>query len=276
MKPNKFINLSNELASATKELKSKSPLIYNLSNLVVMNTTANILLAVGASPVMAHSPEELDELTSLSSAVVLNMGTLDENWLHACKIVQTNAHKKQLPVIFDPVGAGATLYRTHAAKVILDRGVTILRGNASEILALYSDDFSTKGVDSQYDSNFAIQAALNLSKRYQCCIVVSGETDIICQQQQTIKITHGSSLLASVTGMGCSSTALIAAFAAVTDSSLYASLYAMLLLSLASEEAELLSQGPGTFYSSLLDQLYSYDPLRFVNTEYRLEVNDET
>lgn len=238
-------------------IKEKSPLIHNITNLVVMETSANILLALGASPIMAHAKEELVDILSIAHALVLNMGTLDRYWLASIEEAQTIALQKNLPVIFDPVGAGTSVFRVEQAKRIIQRGVTVLRGNASEILALAEDLSSSAGIDSKHDSEAALDAARFLSRRYCCCVVVSGKKDIICHRHTTFYLTHGTPLLTRVTGMGCSATALIAAFASVVKECARASLYAVATLNLAAEKAERSSSGPGTFYPALLDTLYT-------------------
>ncbi len=234
-------------------VKQQSPLIHNITNLVVMNTSANMLLAMGASPLMAHAVEEMDDIVSLSHALVLNMGTLDATWVNAMQRAQAQALKLKKPIVFDPVGAGASSYRTQTAKAIVQAGVTVLRGNASEIMSLCDERIISKGVDSSCGSEQALQAARHLSNHYQCCVVISGETDYIVAQDALYKVEGGDALLTQVTGMGCSATAMIAACCAVESSASIAATSAMTLMAQAAEEAVLLSAGPGSFYPALLD-----------------------
>jgi hydroxyethylthiazole kinase len=244
-------------------LKQVNPLVHNITNLVVMQTTANMLLAIGASPLMAHAPEELAEIVAIAQALVINMGTLDQSWTESVKIAQALAIKKNIPIIFDPVGAGASRYRTETAKSILSTGVQILRGNASEIMALVDTEKkagNTKGVDATHDSIDALSAAKILSQQYHCIVVVSGKTDIVVDaaSDRQIFINHGAFLFTKVTGMGCSATALIAAFAAVNPDYFLAAAHAMIVFGRAGEIAEKKSQGCGSFSIALLDALYAF------------------
>ncbi|MDF1796710.1 MAG: hydroxyethylthiazole kinase [Coxiellaceae bacterium] len=238
-------------------LKDQAPLVLNITNIVVMQTTANMLLAIGASPLMAHAAEELAEIVSIADSLVLNIGTLDQNWLSSMQQAQQIALKQNKPIVLDPVGAGASLMRTQAAKQLLQTGVTIVRGNASEILALTDEQFHTKGVDSQHCSDHAIQAAQQLSKQYDCCVVISGKRDYICQPNTIRYVDGGDKMLTHITGMGCSSTALIGAYAAVIEDPLQASLQATATMKVAAEHAATSAEGPGSFYVALIDAIYS-------------------
>ena len=233
------------------------PLIHNITNLVVMPTTANFLLALGAAPIMAHAQEELVEIIQLAQALVINIGTPDETWLAAIKQAQHAALKRNIPIVFDPVGAGASRYRTQASLTIIQRGIDVIRGNASEIMALLDTSITTKGVDSTQISSHALASAQTLAEQYRCIVVVSGQIDFIVSATQTIALNYGTSLLTKVVGMGCSLTAMIASFLAINPETLKACVHAMAWMGLVSEYAEKKSTGPGSFYSQLLDSLYS-------------------
>lgn len=237
-------------------IRKTNPLVHNVTNWVVMQTTANILLAAGASPIMAHAEQELDEIAAIANATVINIGTLDVAWIHAMKLAQHAALKRNIPVILDPVGAGATRLRTETAKNILDLGVNILRGNASEILSLAHHDSQTKGVDSLHATTDALSAAKEIANKYNCIVVVSGKTDVIIDATREIFLNHGTPLFTKVTGMGCSATALIGAFAAVNQDYFLAATHAMAVFTMAGEIAAKKSQGPATFYNALIDTLY--------------------
>jgi hydroxyethylthiazole kinase len=238
-------------------IRQHHPLIHNLTNIVVMQTTANCLLALGASPIMAHAKEELADIVALANALVINMGTLDETWVQAAQYGQQQALRRGIPIIFDPVGAGASSYRTKAAKRILDNGIDVLRANASEILALVKDNIKTKGVDSTYQSEEAMEAAAILSNQYQCTIIISGKIDVIIQGHQQARIPYGTPLFTHVTGMGCSATAVIAAFSAINHDYFHAAKHAMTLFTLAGQLAATRCQGPGSFYTTFVDALYA-------------------
>lgn len=239
------------------QIRQNNPVIHNITNGVVMPITANLLLALGASPIMAHAKEETPEIVQLSQALVLNIGTLDKYWVDAMAVAQNAALAAGIPIIFDPVGAGASRYRTETAKKILAQGVTLIRGNASEIMALEDEQIKTKGVDSTQASQKALRTAQLIAKKYQCTVVVSGKTDFIVNQDQIILLHYGTPLLTKVVGMGCTLTAIIAAFLSVNSNSLLAARHAVSLFGLLGELSEQQSTGPGSFYTRLLDNLYT-------------------
>src|SRR5271157_2812654 len=159
-------------------IRHQSPVVHNITNYVVMNNTANALLAIGASPVMAHAEEEVEEMVNIASALVINIGTLSERWIYSMFKAIREAKKKGIPVIFDPVGVGATNYRTWTARELInEKSPAIIRGNASEIMALYDDKSKTKGVDSAASSDNAVTIAQKLSETHKCVICISGATD---------------------------------------------------------------------------------------------------
>lgn len=238
-------------------IRQTHPLIHNITNLVVMPTTANFLLALGAAPIMAHAQEELVEIIQLAHALVINIGTLDETWLAAIKQAQHAALKRNIPIVFDPVGAGASRYRTQASLSIIQSGVDVIRGNASEIMALLDDSITTKGVDSTQISSHALLSAQTLAEQHRCIVAVSGQIDFIVSATQTTALNYGTPLLTKVVGMGCALTAMIASFLAINPQRFEACVHAMAWMGLVSEYAEKKSAGPGSFYSQLLDSLYS-------------------
>ncbi len=237
-------------------IRQTNPLIHNISNLVVLPITANLLLALGASPLMAHAQEELTDILKLANALVLNIGTLDKQWVKAMLKAQKIALRFKIPIVLDPVGAGASRYRTKTAKKILARGVTLIRGNASEIMALQDATIKTKGVDSTQTSNEALAAAQQIAEKYKCVVAVSGKIDRIVSANQQVMLDFGTPLLTKVVGMGCSLTAIIASFLAVNSDPFLACAHAMALFSMAGELAAQKAQGPGSFYADLLDTLY--------------------
>jgi hydroxyethylthiazole kinase len=216
-----------------------------------------MLLALGASPIMAHAKQELADIVKIANSLVINIGTLDETWIAAIDLAQQAALQKKIPIVFDPVGAGASHYRTQTSKNILQSGINILRGNPSEIMSLVDDDIKTKGVDANHQSNDAINAAKKLAEKYQITVVISGQTDIIIDQNRHECISFGTPLFTKVTGMGCSATALIAAFAAINPDYFLAATHAMTTLTLAGEIAAINCKGPASFYNNLIDALYS-------------------
>lgn len=253
-----FLNChSQAIFSDISLIRKNNPLIHNITNYVAMPAIANMLLAIGASPLMAHARDELSDLSNITKALVLNIGTLDREWLHAMQYAQNLANQKSIPIILDPVGAGASQYRTQATLSLLSSGVTILRGNASEILALADQCVITKGVDANIDSLMAQHAAEYIAKRYSCVVVVSGTTDIIVNSQYNYYLDKSSfSFFTKTTAMGCAATGIIGAFAAVNKNYFTSALHAMATFGIAGEKAMQHSGGPGTFYVKLLDALY--------------------
>lgn len=241
-------------------IRSKSPLIHNITNFVVMNNTANALLAIGASPVMAQAIEEVDQMVSIANSLVLNIGTISVSWLESMIKAGQAANLKKTPIIFDPVGAGATEYRTIACNKIIDAcSPTIIRGNPSEIMALNNDQSQTKGVDSTASSDSALEAAKALALKTKSVVVISGQTDYITDGTTVNTVTYGAEMMTRVTGMGCTSTAIVGAFAAVNSNMLEAATNAMLLMGMAGQLAQQYSKGNGSLQVNFLDELYNFD-----------------
>ncbi len=241
-------------------IRKDAPLVHNITNYVVMNTTANALLAIGASPVMAHACEEVEEMVGIARALVINIGTLSKQWIEAMLKAGTAARQKGIPIVLDPVGAGATKLRTDTAhRLLVETTPTIIRGNASEIRALYSAEAATKGVDSTHSSEEAFEAAVALSEKYRCTVCVSGAVDVLVNDNSVVKIFNGHPLMPKVTGLGCTATALIGAFAAVNPSTLQAAAHAMAVMGIAGELAANKANGPGTLQLYFLDALYKLE-----------------
>ncbi len=241
-----------------EQIREKSPLVHNITNFVVMNNTANALLSIGASPVMAHAIEEVADMATIASAVVINIGTLSEHWIEAMKIAIQTAGLRKIPIIIDPVGVGATKYRTNTVKELLAITTpSVIRGNASEIMALVDANIQTKGVDSNHSSDSALIAAQNLSKQYKCVVVVSGKTDIITDGDKTIFIENGDLMMPKVTGLGCTATALTGAFCAVNHNYLEACANAMAVMGICGELAVKNSKGPASLQMNFIDKLYN-------------------
>lgn len=223
-----------------------------------MNNTANALLAIGASPVMAHAIEEVEDIVSISSSLVINMGTLSEKWIESMLSAAKKAKELNTPYVFDPVGVGASKYRTDTAKRIIESATpNVIRGNASEIMALAQIANTTKGVDSTMNSEDAVIAAQSLSNTLNNTIVVSGEIDYVITQDNVSKITGGSTLMAKVTGMGCTATSVIGACIGVESDYHLACCAAMKIMAEAGSSAEKLSNGPGSFQMNFLDSLHA-------------------
>jgi hydroxyethylthiazole kinase len=242
-------------------IKKKSPLIHNITNFVVMNSSANILLAAGASPVMAHAVEEVEEMSSYSDALVLNIGTLSEKWIDAMIMAGKTANRKNIPVILDPVGSGATRFRTETVKRILSEvHVNVLRGNISEIFSLSNETVKTRGVDSGINeiSDEIIECAKEISIKTESVVAISGEKDLVTNGRQILAIENGTSLMTKVTGLGCGLSAVIGAFCAVCEKDIVkACACGFAYYGICGELASSVSKKPGSFYVEFIDSLYS-------------------
>ncbi|WP_045216006.1 hydroxyethylthiazole kinase [Desulfonatronovibrio magnus] len=243
-----------------QEIRQNKPLVLNITNIVVTNITANVLLALGASPAMAVSADEIQELTALSGALVLNMGTPGKTQIKTMELAAQKARETGIPIVLDPVGAGASKIRTETPINFLRQGmVDILRGNASEIMALSGSADKPRGVDSLHASDQAVESALSLSRQYNCVVCVSGATDIIVSKDQVTKVANGHPMMTLITGMGCSSTCLTAAFAAVEKDYFQAAAMGMAIMGVCGQMAAQKASGPGSLETFFLDFLYGLD-----------------
>lgn len=246
--------------STLQQLRKRVPLVQNITNYVVMNNTANALLAVGASPAMVHAVEEVEEFVALAQALVINIGTLSPSWVEGMRKAARQARALKRPWALDPVGAGATRYRTCVATELLGLHPTVVRGNASEILALtQAGDVAVKGVDSSHGSEQAVSAAEALAAAHGCVVAVTGAVDYVTDGRRTLRVANGHPLMAKVTGLGCTATALVGAFLACNDDPLLATAQALAVLGVAGEVAAERAEGPGSLQMYLLDALYQLD-----------------
>lgn len=254
-------SIQQQAATNLTKLRETRPLIHNITNFVVMNFTANILLACGASPVMAHAENEVEEMVGLARALVLNIGTLTNDWIDAMVKAGKKATSLEVPIILDPVGAGATALRTNAAKRILaETRVSLVRGNASEILALAGAQSNTRGVDAVDSVDQATDQAIRMARELGIPVAITGPQDLITDGSRVVRVSNGHSLMGAVTGTGCGATAVIAAFCGVDRDPVTAASTALACYGLAGERAAIDSKGPGTFVPRFLDNLYNLTP----------------
>ncbi len=251
------------IAAAVRE---QAPLVHNITNFVVMNNTANALLALGASPAMVHSLDEVEDFVAISKALVVNIGTLDAEQIAACKLAAARANSAGIPWVLDPVGAGATPYRRAAAKALARLKPRVIRGNGSEILALaqLAQTGQGRGVDSLDGSESALDAAQLLAQQIGTVVAVTGAVDYVTDGSQVAAIYNGHPLMTRVTGLGCSATAVIGAFLAVERDAFVATVAALAIFGMAGEIAAEMAQGPGSLQVALLDALYGLDWDTFV------------
>jgi hydroxyethylthiazole kinase len=266
----------SDLWSDINRLRQAGPLIHNITNFVVMNFTANVLLAVGASPVMAHAYEEVGEMAGIAQGLVLNIGTLEPAWIESMKRALKVAAMRPIPTVLDPVGAGATQYRNRAiAELMAVAAPSVIRGNASEIMSVAGSATRTKGVDSSSDAGDATGDAVSLARQTGGVVCVSGATDhIVDHEGRHAALANGDIWMTKVTGTGCAASALIGAFCAVQPDYWRATVAAMALLAVAGElAAEALrtrGAGVGSLPAEMIDRLQLLDEAAFT-ARLRLE-----
>ncbi|OBU37870.1 hydroxyethylthiazole kinase [Photobacterium phosphoreum] len=247
-------SVTESIITALALVREQKPLVVNITNYVVMNNTANALLAIGASPIMAHSRQEMAEMMHIAGSLVINIGTLDSEWIERMLFAVEQANANNKPIILDPVGCGASVLRTQTARILAAKANNlIIRGNASEIIALAGETSQTKGVDALDSSDTALTAAQVLVTQYHANVVISGEVDYIVTASQTISLSNGHHMMPYVTGMGCSLTALTGAFAAIGEIS---GLAATAIYAIAGEIAAEQSAGPASLQLNIIDGLY--------------------
>jgi len=238
------------------KVKTKKPLIHHITNFVVMNDTANLTLALGASPVMAHAMEEVEEMTALADALVLNVGTLTREWIDSMILSAKMANNKCIPVVLDPVGAGATSFRTEMTfRILKNCKISILRGNNGEISTLAGFKAQVKGVDSLHGAD-SLQVAKNAAMKFNCVVVVTGKEDVVSDGKRTVVISNGHEFLTTITGSGCMVTTTIAVFSACHTDLLESAVSALAVFGIAAEIAAMEADGPSSFKVHLFDRIY--------------------
>ena len=240
-------------------VRQNKPLVHCITNLVVTNFTANVLLACGAAPVMAHAHEEVQDMAGIAQGLLLNIGTLDPYWVQSMKLAFAAAQKRGIPVVIDPVGAGATSYRNQALEELLQQGMpAVVRGNASEVMSMAHVAITSRGVESSANVNDALGAAQALAARTQGTVCVSGEVDhILHVDGRHASLHNGHEWLTRITGVGCALTALIAAVCSVQPDHWRATITGMAWMGIAGEIAFDKTQhaGIGSMAVALLDAL---------------------
>ncbi|WP_342042307.1 hydroxyethylthiazole kinase [Bacillus sp. OTU2372] len=248
----------NFIYETLQKVREVSPLVHNITNVVVTNFTANGLLALGASPVMAYASEEVADMARISSSLVLNIGTLNAQNVNSMVIAGKAANEQGVPVIFDPVGAGATTYRTDTAhKIMSEIKVSVVRGNAAEIANVIGEKWQIKGVDAGAGNGDKVELAIKTAKISGCVVVITGKEDIVSNGETTYVVSGGHPILTKVTGTGCLLTSVIGAFAGVEKDVLRAAVAALAYYGIAAEKAakKTAEAGPGSFQIEFLNQL---------------------
>jgi hydroxyethylthiazole kinase len=246
--------------TSLEAVRRDAPLVHNITNFVAMDVTANCLLALGASPAMVHAEEEVEEFVAIARALVVNIGTLSPPWVAAMARAAGRARALGRPWVLDPVGAGATSYRTGTALQLIELRPTVIRGNASEILALAGAAAGpTKGVDSTHGTGEAVDAAARLARSSGAVVAVTGAIDRITDGAHWREVGNGDPRMTRVTALGCAASATIGAFLTVEPDPLEAAARALAIFGLAGERAAAAAAGPGSLRWRLLDELARLD-----------------
>jgi hydroxyethylthiazole kinase len=259
---------SSDIWADINAVRERGPLVHSITNFVVMNLNANVLLAAGASPVMAHAHEEVQAMAGIAQSLVLNIGTLEPAWIESMRLALLTAAQRGIPTVLDPVGAGATAYRNASIELLLNTASpTVIRGNGSEIMSVAGANVQTRGVDSGAAANDALGSARALVGRTGGVVCVSGQTDHIVDATRWALLSNGHPWMTKITGVGCSATALIGAFCAVQPDAWRATVSAMALMGVvgevAAEKAVVRKQGVGSMQVLMLDELQLLDQATF-------------
>src|SRR5688572_21517905 len=242
-------------------IRERKPLVHQITNYLVMNETANATLALGALPVMAHAREEVEEMVALAGVLVINIGTLSPHWVDAMLAAGKAANAGGVPVVLDPVGAGATRYRTDTARRILDEvKVSVLRGNQGEVATLVGVEAEVRGVESIAVGGDAAGLAREAARTLGLVASVTGAVDHVSDGERSATVSNGHELLAAITGTGCMSSALTGCFLAAKDDPFEAAAEALAAFGVAGEDAARQAKGPGSFHVALYDALAALDP----------------
>lgn len=253
--------------SALTELRNAAPLVHNITNYVAMNISANVALAAGASPAMIHAVEEVDDFTPIAGAMTINIGTLSEPWVEAMLKAADAANASDTPWVLDPVAHFATPYRAKAAQDLVSKKPAIIRGNASEILALAGEETAGKGADSGDSVASAEASAIAFAQRTDAVVAITGEVDFVTDGIRSARIKGGDAIMPKITALGCSLTVLMGGYAAVAPA-FDATTAALLHFAQAGSEAAKAANGPGSFSVSFLDALHSIQSLDETQIEW--------
>lgn len=246
--------------NALCRLRERRPLVQNITNFVAMDASANLLLAIGASPAMVHAVEEVEEFGRIADALVVNIGTLSPPWVEGMEKAARGATAAGKPWVLDPVGCGATSYRTEWARRLLELQPSVVRGNASEVMALAGAAGAvTRGVDSTASTEAALDAAAALARSSGAVVAVTGVTDYVHDGERCLAVANGHALMPYVTALGCALSAVVAGFLVVESDRRLAAAEALAVFGLAGEIAAQGAAGPGTFRARLADTLYGLD-----------------
>ncbi len=246
--------------SLLKKIRVEKPVIHHLTNWVTIYDCANVTKVLGASPVMAHAPEEVGEMAKIASALVLNIGTLTVEFVEAMKVAARSANEKGIPVVLDACGVGATQLRDRKCFELLDEvRIDIIKGNSSEIARASGEKVRTKGVDATRVNKNMLELAKKLAQKRKCTVVITGKEDIVANEEKFYIIKNGHRMMTNIVGTGCMATSVIGTFAAVEPDLAYAACAGLVCFEIAAECAAKKSSGPGAFKEKIFDCLFHLD-----------------
>jgi hydroxyethylthiazole kinase len=250
-----------QLSDLFSLVREKRPLVHHITNYVTVNDCANITLCAGGAPVMADAAEEVEEMAAVASALVLNIGTLNKVQVESMVLAGRMANDRKIPIVLDPVGAGATQYRTTTVRRLLEElEITILKGNAGEIGVLAGAEGRVRGVDSHGLAGDPQSIARDFARDAGLTVVISGETDIVTDGKHTLLVDNGHPMMGSISGTGCMAASVTGTFAAESKDTVLASAAALTAFGIAGERAAACARGPFSFKTALFDELAALTP----------------
>lgn len=236
-------------------------MVHHITNYVTVNDCANITMCIGASPVMAEAGEEVAEMVSLAGSLVLNIGTLNGEQVETMLIAGREANRLNIPIVLDPVGAGATRYRTETAhRLLKELRISVLKGNAGEIGVLAGTGGTVRGVDSIGVIGRPVEVCREYARTLDAVVVMSGPTDIVTDGERTVLVDNGHEMMSSISGTGCMASSIVGAFSAVSKDHVLASVAGLVSFGIAGERAAKKCNGPGSFKNALFDAVSALGP----------------
>lgn len=265
----------DKIYQVLEKVRKEAPLIHHITNWVTVYDCANIVKVFGASPVMTYAKEESAEMSLISDALVINIGTINTQCIEAMKLAIEAANKKGIPVILDAVGVGATKYRNEKIKELLKYRIDVIMGNASEIAAATGINVVTKGVDSGKVSADMVKVAKSLANEQECVVIATGEEDICTNGESVYKIMNGTPMMSKIVGTGCMAASVVGTFCAVEKDYLFAAIAGLVCFEIAAENADKTSEGPGTFKNKLFDKISTLSDISINKMKKIEEVKNE-
>lgn len=253
--------INKKFSTLFGNVRKHHPLIHHITNYVTVNDCANITISAGAAPVMADAPEEVGEMVAFSGSLVLNIGTPNKDQIESMILAGGVANDRGIPVILDPVGAGATRFRTECAQRLIDElAITILKGNAGEVGVLAGAEAKVRGVDSCGMTGDPVKIARKFAKETGITVVISGCTDIVTDGNRILLVDNGHPMMGCISGTGCMAASVTGAFAAVSGDPVIAAAAALAAFGIAGERAVACARGPYTGKIALFDELAALLP----------------